>query len=96
MILSTVDGCPNGTRANNWEWSTLRTWLDNCFVPNAFNHDEQHLILEKEVSNSPSTGCIDERNEAIKMQCAKTKNKAFILSYADTVNTMYGFNPNPM
>ena len=67
MILSTVDGCPNGTRANNWEWSTLRTWLDNCFVPNAFNHDEQRL-----------------------------KNKAFILSYKNTVNAMYGFNLNPM
>lgn len=96
MILSTVDGCPNGTRANNWEWSTLRTWLETYFICNAFSDNEQKLIVSKEVSNSPDTGCIDEQSEAIKMQCGKTKNKAFILSYADTINPNYGFNSDPM
>ena len=96
MILSTVEGCPSGTRANNWEWSTIRAWLEEVFVPAAFTREEQQLLVSKTVSNGRCTGCIEEQAEAVKLQCGDTTNRAFLLSYADAVDPELGFDPDPM
>ena len=62
-----------------WENCTLRTWLNNDFVKNAFSEDEQSAILITEVDNSSGQG-YDEWDAS---GGNNTQDRIFLLSYAE-------------
>ena len=74
------------TYDNNYSKSSVRTWLNSTFITTAFNTTEQAKIFTSTVDNSVmSTGHHVNPNT-----CANTKDKVFLLSYAEAVNDKYG------
>ncbi len=74
--------------ANNYKYSELRRFLVNDFYNTAFSTEEKRIIKLTEVDNSASTTAIP-TNPYI---CENTSDYVFALSYADFINTEYGFN----
>jgi len=68
-----------------WETCTLRNWLNNEFYNTAFNSREQAKIKTNTVvnDNNPWYGTPGGNN---------TSDKLYFLSYAETMNTAYGFS----
>lgn len=68
-----------------WDNCTLRMWLNDSFYNFAFNKSEQKLINTTKLKNSANslTGVSGGKD---------TKDKVFILSYQDVVNSSYGFS----
>ena len=78
------------TYDNNYSKSSVRTWLNSTFLTAAFNVTEQAKIQTSTVDNSIiSTGHHVNPNA-----CANTKDKIFLLSYAEAVNDKYGLELN--
>ena len=67
-----------------WETSTLRTWLNNAFINNAFSQSEQALIATTTVS-------ADENLEYSTKPGNATQDKVFLLSIKE-VNTYFPSN----
>lgn len=76
--------------ANNspdtWERSTLRAWLNNTFICNAFSNDEQDSIIVSSIDNSKIQGSLDWDTYDEKA----TFDKVFLLS----VNEVYKYFSN--
>ncbi len=88
---TTANGAPEGTFANNYEYSEVRAWLNNAFYENAFSALEQSAILTTTVDNSvASTGYTDNL-----CACNDTEDKVFLLSYAEATSVGYGFSSSP-
>lgn len=76
-----------------WETCTLRTWLNENFLQEAFTEEEQKQIEETTLSNIVSewgTGNnpyypVGDPEEVI------TKDKVFLLAYEDVQNSLFGF-----
>lgn len=77
----------NTVYANNYEYSTIRTWLNDNFYNTAFTKEEQSIILETLVNNDLSS-TNDSSNPYI---CNNTIDKVFLLSENDVLNSEYGF-----
>ena len=76
----------NGIYRNNYQYSDIRTWLNNDFLEQAFYYDPS-LIQTVNVDNSAkSTG--DSINP---YACEDTQDKVYLLSYKDVNNKEYGF-----
>ncbi|MDY4783285.1 MAG: DUF6273 domain-containing protein, partial [Candidatus Enterosoma sp.] len=76
----------NGIYRNNYQYSDIRTWLNNDFLEQAFYYDPS-LIQTVNVDNSAkSTG--DSINP---YACEDTQDKVYLLSYKDICNEDYGF-----
>ena len=76
----------NGIYRNNYQYSDIRTWLNNDFLEQAFYYDPS-LIQTVNVDNSAkSTG--DSSNP---YACGDTQDKVYLLSYKDICNEDYGF-----
>lgn len=74
--------------ANNYEYSTIRKWLNDNFFNTAFNANEKSIILDIDVDNSASsTGY-----KTNKYECNNTLDKLFLLSYQDAINPEYSFD----
>ena len=73
--------------ANNWEYSDMRHFLNNDFFNEAFMTGEKNFILSTTVDFSEKTAHYD--RYANGKTCV---DKVFLLSYADTANTSYGWN----
>ena len=82
--LRTIDG--KDVRANNYEHSDLRNWLNNDFYNTAFQSDRDY-IKKVSVDNSVKT-TNSENNEFI---CNNTEDYVFLPSYVDYNNADYGF-----
>ena len=80
-------GTQNGHYANNYEYSEIRSWLNNEFYNSAFALGGGH-ILTTIVDNSASTTDSDSNKYA----CNNTQDKIFLPSYQDYINTNYGFS----
>lgn len=89
---TTANGAPSGTYANNYQYSEVRAWLNAEFYNAAFSALQQELILTTTVDNSTSTTGYDP-NPYI---CESTRDKVFLLSYADATNNYYGFSSDFM
>lgn len=74
--------------SNNYEYSTIRSWLNNNFLNTAFSIEEQKIIKNTLVDNSAGTTATY-RNEYI---CNNTIDKIFLLSYQEVLNIDYGFS----
>jgi hypothetical protein len=68
-----------------WEACAARSWLNNEFNNAAFSAEEKALIKTSNVinSNNPVSGVTGGNN---------TADRLFLLSYAEAVNTAYGFS----
>lgn len=71
--------------AVTWETSAVRGWLNGDFYNKAFSADDKIKMKISEVANSsnPWSGTTGGNT---------TNDRLFLLSYAETINTAYGFN----
>ena len=69
--------------ANNYEYSTIRKWLNETFYETAFTELQKSIIFTTYVSNSfESTGVtLSSNNIAKRYVCYNTLDKVFLLSY---------------
>ena len=73
--------------ANNYEYSDIRTWLNNDFYNSAFALGNSY-IQTTTVDNSASTT----NSSSNKYACNNTQDKVFLPSYQDYINSSYGFS----
>ncbi len=71
--------------ANNYEYSTIRAWLNSSFYSSAFTENEKNYIRVKEIDNSPYWP------EESLFRVNNTQDDVFLLSYNEMLNTDYGF-----
>lgn len=71
--------------AVTWGTCTLRAWLGDGFLNKAFSPGEQAKILSSSLVNADNPAYGTEGG-------ADTNDRVFLLSYADSINTAYGFN----
>jgi hypothetical protein len=84
---NTSNGVPRGTYGNNYEYSTIRKWLNETFCNTAFNELQKQIILTTTVDNSfAGTGYNGD-----KYGCENTEDKIFLLSAQEITNSTYGF-----
>lgn len=70
-----------------WETCSLRKWLNNDFIKSAFNKTEQGMIKNTTVENFD--------NALYKTAGGNdTKDKVFLLSQLEMINSDYGFSEN--
>lgn len=96
-------GVPDGTYANNWEYSFIRSWLNETFYNEVFNDLQKEIIQTTHLDNSARSCNPDEypkyygygenagKNKYAD-QCKDTDDKIFLLSLQDVTTTAYGFN----
>lgn len=68
---------------SDWSTSSLRQWLNKTFYNTAFSREEKMLIGTTFLENNSTDGT---------WFGTDTGDKIFILTYADVVNSAYGFN----
>lgn len=73
--------------ANNWEYSSLREWLNNEFYNTAFSKVQQDRIKELTRENKSTLDSKYDSNP--------TSDKITLLSYDEVSNTSYGFSYAP-
>lgn len=73
--------------ANNYEYSDIRTWLNNVFYYSAFALGKSY-IQTTIVDNSAATTDSTSNSYA----CNNTQDKVFLPSYQDYINSSYGFS----
>ena len=83
----TIDG--KTVYANNYEYSDIRTWLNDDFYNSAFALGNSY-IQTTTVDNSASTTNSSSNSYA----CSNTQDKVFLPSYQDYINSSYGFTSN--
>ena len=72
---------------NNYEYSDIRTWLNNDFYNSAFalgNSYIQTTTVDNSAATTDSTSNI--------LACDNTEDKVFLPSYQDYINSSYGFS----
>lgn len=84
------DDAPQGTYANNYYYSTIRSWLNDTFYETAFYGYEKSLIIEAEVKNGADS-VSDASNQFVSINSV---DKIFLLSEREAVTEAYGFNTN--
>ena len=70
--------------ASNWEYSSLRAWLNNDFYNTAFSETQQNRIKEVTRENKSTYRST--------YDSSPTSDKITLLSYNDVLNTSYGFS----
>lgn len=78
----------NGIRANNYEHSTIRSWLNDHFYETAFEDIQKSLIIESLVDNSKNSG-----NDSDNVS-SNTLDKIFLLSLQDLKDYTGGYPHN--
>ena len=72
--------------ASNWEYSSLRAWLNNEFYNTAFSEMQQDRIKELTRENKSTYDSNYDSNP--------TSDKITLLSYDEVLNKNYGFSPS--
>ena len=67
------------TYANNYEYSTIRAWLNDNFYNTAFDELQKEIILTTTVDNSVASTGYSSNQYA----CEDTEDKVFLLSYKE-------------
>ena len=83
--LNTSEGVPSGTVASNWEYSSIRKWLNDTFYKTAFNELQRSIVIETENSNAKSTTSSSDYASDV-----PTKDKVFFLAYKEFTGTSTG------
>ncbi len=84
------DGSGNKVYANNYKYSELRSFLNGSFYNGAFTTKQKALIKLTNIDNSASS-TNDSSNQ---YACENTNDYVYAMSYADMINTDYGFSEN--
>ncbi len=87
-LFSGVD--EDGHYVNSYIISEIRAWLNDEFYNTAFNELQRQLVLVTYLDNSASSTGYDPNQYA----CDDIEDLIFLPSYADIINTNYGFNGN--
>lgn len=83
--------------ASVWEYSAIRTWLNETFYNTAFTQDEKANIKTSEIDNvllsfaTFDNGTLDNNNFTVYSKYPNTRDKVFLPSASDISNTKYGF-----
>ena len=82
---------------NNYEYSTIRTWLNDTFLNTAFTARQKNIIKTTTVDNSarstnPNNNARYRNSGKNQYACNDTQDKVFIPSVQEITNTAYGFN----
>lgn len=85
------NGAPEGTYANNYRYSTIRSWLNDTFYNQAFTQAEKDKIKTTTVDNSVATTTTDDEGNN-KFACENTQDKVFLLSFKDVFSPTYGLD----
>ncbi len=85
--VTSANGAPSGTNANNYVHSDLRAWLNTTFYNTAFDEFEQDIIRLTTVDNSAESMGYAESNFA----CEETKDHVFLPSVSEITKAEYGF-----
>ena len=88
LYYTKANGAPEGTYANNYEYSEVRAWLNSTFLENTFSEAEQAKILTTLVDNSVASTGYTSNSYA----CNDTNDKIFLLSAAEVTSSDYGFS----
>ena len=72
---------------NNYQYSDLRTFLNDDFISIAFNANEENRINITSVDNSSASSGYQNNPYA----CDTTEDKVFAASFVDVTNTTFGF-----
>ena len=88
---------PNGQKIyqNNYEYSTIRTWLNETFYNAAFNDIEKSVIQLTTVDNSPRSGNPynnENQWDTSRRPCADTQDYVYLPSEREVTTPDYGFN----
>ena len=83
--LNTSEGVPSNTVASNWEYSSIRKWLNDTFYKTAFNELQRSIVIETENSNAKSTTSSSDYASDV-----PTKDKVFFLAYKEFTGTSTG------
>ncbi|MBQ7653063.1 MAG: TIR domain-containing protein [Clostridia bacterium] len=88
----TIDG--KTVYENNYEYSTIRTWLNDTFYNTAFTSLQKALIIQTTVDNSARSTSDSSNNlsQATYYYCNDTKDYIFLLSEQEVTTSSYGFN----
>ena len=98
-------GVPDGIYANNWEYSFIRSWLNETFYNEVFNDLQKEIIKTTRLDNTARSSNPNDypkyygygenagKNKYAD-QCKDTDDKIFLLSLRDVTTTAYGFNKN--
>lgn len=93
------NGVPEGTYANNWEYTFIRKWLNETFYNDVFNDLQKEIIKITLVDNSERS-CNpnnypnyykDGKNNYAE-QANDTNDKIFLLSLQEVTTEAYGFS----
>ncbi len=96
-------GVPDGTYANNWEYSFIRSWLNETFYNEVFNDLQKEIIKTAHLDNTARSSNPNDYpkyygyaenagKNKFADQCKDTDDKIFLLSLRDITTTAYGFN----
>nr|MBO4518056.1 hypothetical protein [Clostridia bacterium] len=87
-------------QANNYEYSSIRAWLNDNFYNTAFNEYEKTIINTIEVDNSarstnPDNDATYWNYGANSYACNNTYDKVWLLSLQEVTTAEYGFAESP-
>lgn len=80
--------------SNNYEYCSLRSWLNSDFYNSAFNEDQRLMIVDTTVDNSsrstfPNLSSYEDTRNPY--ASTDTLDKVFLLSVKDATDTLYGY-----
>lgn len=86
----------NTIYASNWEYSSLRAWLNDTFYETAFDNLAQTLIQSTYLDNKNMANLYTEKQTEIYVKSQNnTYDKVFLLSEKDMYKSEYGFSSYP-
>lgn len=88
---NTSEGVPSGIYANNYEYSTVRKWLNETFYNTAFSDLQKKFIVTTVVDNRLETTPYTPggSSEPERYVCNNTRDNIFLLSYQEAENADY-------
>ena len=81
-----VQAINSSVYANDYATSSIRTWLNHDFYETAFTASQKENIKTTALNNDAYSTSYSQYNSAT------TNDKIFLLSWADALNTSYGFS----
>ncbi|MCR5456742.1 MAG: DUF6273 domain-containing protein [Clostridiales bacterium] len=98
IFMNKNAGVPEGIYANNYEYSTIRAWLNDNFYNTSFTALQKQLIMLTNVNNGikssmPTNGNngVEKWNSGTKFLCYNTSDYIFLPSEAEITSLEYGF-----
>lgn len=89
-MIMTKEGVPDGTYANNYQYSDIRAYLNDEFYNAVFASYQRELIEKVTIKNDASQ--TSAKGDDKVTVCDDTEDYIFLPSYAEVTNKDYGFD----